>query len=77
MLTVNFAHFRLNLAQFLLPIQIYFAPGLPAPNVQAMLVPVTRPYQERPTTQANSDCKENDQKECDHHRGSREERSER
>lgn len=77
MLTLKFAHFRLNLAPFLLPIQLSFGPGLPAPDVQAMLVPVTRPYQERPSIEANSDCKENDQKECDHHRGSREERSER
>ena len=77
MLTLKLAHSRFNLAPFLLPIQLYFAPGLPAPDIHAMTVPVTRPYEERPTIEANSDCKENDQKECDHHRGSREERSER
>ncbi len=75
--TLNLANFRLNLAPFLLPIQLYFAPGLSAPDTQALAAPVTRPYEERLITEANSDCKENDQKECDHHRGSREERSER
>lgn len=77
MLTLKFAHFRLNLAPFLLPIQIYLAPGLSVPDAQSLSVPVTRPYQERPNTEANSDCKQNEQQECDHHRGSREERSER
>jgi hypothetical protein len=77
MLTVNLAKFRFSLAPFLLPIQIYLAPGLSVPDSQLLSASVTRPYEERPTSQVNSNCKENEQKECDHHRGSREERLER